>query len=258
MPDRIQETLLILRNDTDRTALPDSASVRRRGDRRTRNQGIGSAFVLVALVAGIAGITASQGGNDRADAPPANPTVSTTQQPLLDVATDPFLQESDVTGIGPYDLLRSPADADAQPSQMQCMPRPTGLGAEQAVGQLFSSDLDGMFTQYVLRFDTAEAAATASAGLRDTFAGCPEGDPAEATVADREPAALSAVTFRASRLTTPTADAGIGYYELGVARDANIVVVLQWSSMGDPTGDATDTWVWTADRLQAALDRATG
>ena len=40
--DRVADTLTALRADTDRLALPDSGSVRRRGEQRTRNQVVGS------------------------------------------------------------------------------------------------------------------------------------------------------------------------------------------------------------------------
>ena len=78
----------------------------------------------------------------------------------------------------------------------------------------------------------------------------------EVTTQDRGPAPLSGTAFRASRLSTPTADAGIGYYELGVAREANVLVVLQLNAMGNPAGEGPEDWVWTAETLQTALDRA--
>jgi hypothetical protein len=136
------------------------------------------------------------------------------------------------------------------------MPRPTTLGAEETQGAIFYSDLDPTFSEHVLRFATAEEAAAAATGLRDAFAACPQGDPAEVTTDDRVPGALSPTAFHASRLSTPTADAGIGYYELGVAREGNVLVVLQLNAMGNPAGDGPDDWVWTADRLRTALDRA--
>jgi hypothetical protein len=40
-----------------------------------------------------------------------------------------------------------------------------------------------------------------------------------------------------------------------VVREANVLVILQWSSMGQPTGV---DWVWDADRMTAALARAAG
>ena len=70
----------------------------------------------------------------------------------------------------------------------------------------------------------------------DRFASCPQGDPAEVTTEDRpDDGSLGRVAdgaYRFSRLSTPTANAGIGYYELGVVREGNVVVALEWSSMG--------------------------
>ena len=48
------------------------------------------------------------------------------------------------------------------------------------------------------------------------------------------------------------------YYELGTAQEDNVLVVLQWTSNGNPMGNDSTEWVWTADRLQTALDRAVG
>jgi hypothetical protein len=93
------------------------------------------------------------------------------------------------------------------------------------------------------------------------LAGCPAGDPAEATVEDRGEQRVDGVgdeAYHASRLTTPTADAGIHYYELAIARTGNLVVTLEWTGMGNPAGDGPDDWVWTAERLRTALDRAVG
>ena len=135
------------------------------------------------------------------------------------------------------------------------------LGATETFGTLFYSDLDATFTEHVLRFDDGAAAADAVTALSSAFAACDEGRPrrgdGRATAGPRGPMAADGVseTLHASRLTTPTADAGISYYELGVARSANIVVVLEWSSMGQPGEDRT-AWVWSAERLQTALDRA--
>jgi hypothetical protein len=79
-------------------------------------------------------------------------------------------------------------------------------------------------------------------------------------VADRGSARVSggegiSEALHASRLTTPTADAGIAYYELGDLRSVNVGVVLEWSSMGKP--DGTGSWVWSTERLDLAASRAT-
>jgi len=252
--DRVADTLTALRNDTDRLALPDSGSVRRRGEQRTRNQVVAGALAAAVLAVGAVGLVGGLGGDERRTAPPAE-SPTPTAEATHPLAADPFFTDGEVQlDSGP--MQRSPESPDEQPKPLRCMPRPTALGAEEARGAIFYSDLDPTFYEHVLRFATAEEAAAAATGLRETFAACPEGDPAEVTSDDRLPAALSPTAFHASRLSTPTADAGIGYYELGVAREANVLVVLQLNAMGNPAGDGPDDWVWTADRLQTALDRA--
>ncbi|MBA3232660.1 MAG: hypothetical protein H0T17_01735 [Propionibacteriales bacterium] len=64
----------------------------------------------------------------------------------------------------------------------------------------------------------------------------------------------SPTALRASRLTTPKADADISYYELAAARIGNVVVVLEWSSMGKP--ETPGGWVWYAETLDVAAHRA--
>jgi hypothetical protein len=61
---------------------------------------------------------------------------------------------------------------------------------------------------------------------------------------------------QAARLTTPTASAGLAYYELGIARSSNIVVVLEWSSMGKPVKNKK-VWVLSGELLDVAAHRAT-
>ena len=253
--DRVADTLTALRADTHRIALPDSGTVRRRGEQRTRNQVVAGALAAVLLAAGAVGLIGGLNGDERRTAPPASP--SPTAEATLALATDPFFADGDVE-LYSEPVKRSPESPDEQPKPLRCMPRLAELGAEQTMGAIFYTDLDPTFSEHVLRFTTAEQATAAAADLRDTFAACPEGDPAEVTTEDRLPAPLSETAFRASRLSTPTADAGIGYYELGVARDANVLVVLQLNAMGNPAGEGADDWVWTGETLQTALDRATG
>ena len=251
--DRVADTLTALRADTDRLALPDSGSVRRRGEQRTRNQVVAGALAAVVLAAGAIGVMGGLGGDERRTAPPASPSPST--EVTHAIAADPFFADGDVE-LYSEPVKRSPESPDGQPKPLRCMPRPAELGAEETQGALFYTDLDPTFSEHVLRFATAEQATAAAADLRDAFDACPEGDPAEVTTDDRLPAELSETAFRASRLSTPTADAGIGYYELGVARAANVLVVLQLNAMGNPAGEGADDWVWTGETLQTALDRA--
>src|SRR5512134_3288710 len=161
MPDRIEETLSALRVDIDRVGLPDSGSIRRRGDQRTRHQVIGTTLAALAVVAGAIGVTANLAGDDRSlQGPPAEqPSVSTTQQPLLTLADDPLLRPDDIGTIGVYegwDLNASPDAADQMLSL--CVSKPSDLGGTDTVSGLYYNVLDGTFTEHVLRFPDAAAA----------------------------------------------------------------------------------------------------
>lgn len=262
MPDRIEETLSALRVDIDRVGLPDSGSIRRRGDQRTRHQVIGTTLAALAVVAGAIGVTANLTGDDRSlQGPPAEqPSVSTTQQPLLTLADDPLLRPDDIGTIGVYEgWKRSPEAVSESLRPLRCVTSPTTWGAQRTEGAQYYQDLDAMVVEHVLRFpDVASAEAGLQLGLSQ-YAACGTGDPAQETVAQRPQEAVPGAgddAYRASRLVTPKADAGIAYYELAVARTNNVVAVLEWTSMGNPYGDDSADWVWTADRLQTALDRA--
>lgn len=261
MTDRLEETLRTLQLDVDRVGLADSASVRDRGDRRTRHQVVGSALATVALVAAAVGVTGTLTADREAvEGPPANPTVSTTQEPVLSLAAQPLLRDGDLTGIEPYGAFQ---DSGEQPSYqlLQCIDVPALAGdAKRMSTVLFEPDIgEPTVHEHALQFESARAAERFVVGLVDRFDSCPQGDPAEVTTEDRpDDGSLGPVAdgaYRFSRLSTPTANAGIGYYELGTVRESNLVVVLEWSSMGLP--DGVD-WVWTEQRLQTAIDRAAG
>jgi len=61
---------------------------------------------------------------------------------------------------------------------------------------------------------------------------------------------------RHSRYFYPEVASEPNYYEVATAHRGNVVVVLEWQGSGNPIGDGTEDWVWDADRLQTALDRA--
>jgi hypothetical protein len=256
--DPITLTLDTLRSDVERNPLADSQTVRRRGDRRTRNQALAGAVVVVALVVGVAGLSGGVGGDSRRTAPPASPTPEPTQT-TRSLAPDPFLQPTDIATVGPYKGLQPNPDASAADQQLStCVPRLSTLGARVTKGRFYFSDLDATATEHVLRFASAEEATGAVATLEDAFATCPEGDPAEVVVEDRPPVPVAGVSgadtaLQASRTGTPVQASEVSYFELGVAREANVVVVLQWHSMGQPPGV---DWVWDANRMASALDRA--
>jgi len=258
MSDRLHDTLSALRTDVDHMPLADSSAVRARGTQRTRRQAVGTSLAVVALVAGAVGISGALTGTNKAtDLPADRTTTTTTAERKLALATDPYLRGEDLAGIGPYEALQRNGEAPSQ-QLMQCLDV-VDLGQEgKRTGMVFfDPDLgDVTLNENLFDFPDAAAAKAFVADVSSTFATCDKGDPAEVTTTDRGPETVGDQgAMRASRLSTPTADAGIGYYELGVIQDANIVVVLEWSSMGNPE-DAG--WVWDADRLQTALDRAVG
>jgi hypothetical protein len=262
--DKLTLTLDTLRSDVERTPLADSTTVRRRGDQRTRRQAVGGAVAVVALVAGIAGVLGGAGGLDKADGQvPAtqNPTASTeVEQPLTLAANPLFPADSPMLTVGQTTFTQSPDAPDVTQTKLQCMPDPVTLGATPTKAGFFYSDVEGAFTEHVLQFATSNQAVAAASSLTAAFAACPEGNAAEVTVDDRGPQAVGLDGFHASRTSTPTADAGIGYNEIGVARDQNVLVVLYFNGMGNPAEAENDTpassWVWSAERLQAALDAA--
>jgi hypothetical protein len=263
--DKLTLTLDTLRSDVERTPLADSMTVRRRGDQRTRRQAVGGAVAVVALVAGIAGVLGGAGGLNKADGQiPAtqNPTASTEVEKPLTLAANPlFPADSPMLTVGQTTFTQSPDAPDVTQTKLQCMPDPVTLGATPTKAGFFYSDVEGAFTEHVLQFDTSNQAVAAASSLSAAFEACPEGNAAEVTVDDRGPQAVGLDGFHASRTSTPTADAGIGYNEIGVARDQNVLVVLYFNGMGNPAEAENDTpassWVWNAERLQAALDAAT-
>lgn len=256
MSDRLHDTLSALRTDVDHMPLADSSAVRARGTQRTRRQAIGTSLAVVALVAGAVGISGTLTGDNKAENLPATRNTTTAEQ-QHNLAVAPFLAKGDLTGIGPYGSFQDSGQApDHQP--MLCIDV-AGLAptATKKSTVLFEPDIgDATVHEHVLRFPDEAAAKSFFSALQSAFKSCDPGDPAEATITDRGPLAVGTqgAAVRASRLTTPKADAGIGYYEVGAARNANVIVVLEWSSMGNPEGDSG--WVLTEQRLATALEKA--
>ena len=259
MVDRIEETLRTLSRDVEVVPLAPSGAVRRRGERRTRNQLLAVTAVVVALVAGVAGVAGGVPGRTTS-APPATdaPTVSTTQEPVLSLAADPLLRDGDLRDVGPFAAF---LNSRTEPTDrlLRCIDVEGGaaaVSAQRVSTVLVEPDIgEPTVHEHALRFPSAVTARIFVDQLSAAFASCDTGDPAEARVIDRGPYDVEG-GFTASRLTIPTADAGIGYYELGVSRRGNVVVVLEWMSLGNPHGDTAADWVWTTERLRTALDRA--
>jgi hypothetical protein len=260
--DRMASTLETLRRDVERTPLADSLTVRRRGDQRTRRQAVGGALAVVALVAGAAGIYGGLGGDDRATQIPATPSPSA--EPTVALATDPFLQPTDIGAVGPYtDFQRRPAQTpDASgvgdTPKMLCMGAASdwaAWGATTHSTEVFYGDLDASFYEHVLAYDSAAAAADGVADINREVAACQENSGGDSGLTNRAPDPLGETGIRASTTARPP-DSEVSYYEVAATRQANVVVVLEWSSMGNPGGDTSDTWVWTPANTAAALDRA--
>jgi len=155
----------------------------------------------------------------------------------------------------PADTARRSPEPVSESLRQRCIPSPLGAATARTESAQYYNELDGLIVEYAMQFPSTAAAERFTGELAAAFATCGKGDPAEATVVDTGPEPVAS-GFRAARATTPTADAGLSYYELGVNAKANIVVVLEWTSMGNPYGRDATTWVWTADRLRLALDRA--
>jgi hypothetical protein len=259
--DRVRDTLTALRVDAEGCGLSDPASVRRRGQARTRRQalaGVCAAVVVVAVV--ITGSSLLGGQADKHHTLPATHTPSPSA-PTLRLAADPLLRGSDMVVAGTqlsFQVSPDPVPEDQRP--LQCIPSPTTLGAAERKASLLFADPDGTVVEHVLRFADATTAADAVTELSVAFASCTKGKPSEVTVDDRGPVRANGVegvseTMNAARLTTPIADAGLAYYELGITRSSNVVVVLEWSSLGKPVADKK-AWVLSRELLDVAAHRA--
>ncbi|MCY7372751.1 MAG: hypothetical protein LH461_03510 [Spirochaetaceae bacterium] len=259
--DPVTLTLSALRSDVERTPLADSRGVRRRGDRRTRNQAVGGALAVVALVAGAAGILGGIDGDRRATEIPATPTPTPTQQ---SVAPEPFLLVEDLTGFGGYDQAGPFIDAGQEPDILpeQCATRPGGWEAAQIWSTRYYQDgSEAEIREYVLRFDDAGSAEQAALkwAYADLVAACPATvDPSEGTLTTRESVIVPGLdgAVQHSRYFVPELASEPNYYEVATAHRANVVVVLEWQGSGNPMLDAGEYWAWDAERLQTALDRA--
>jgi hypothetical protein len=258
--DKLTLTLDTLRSDVERTPLADSTTVRRRGDQRTRRQAVGGAVAVVALVAGVAGVLGGGGFNQADTQIPSTqgPTASTEVEKPLSLAADPLLGPSDLGTVGEYESWQANRDQAAEDQQKhQCVPSPSTLGGTETVAELLYSDLPASATEHVLRFADTDSAAAASDAIVRALVECKLGRASD-NVVQRDPKAVvvpdADSAFSVSREASPP-NSEVSYYELGITRKANVLVVLQWSSMGLPNGV---TQVWDQARLTSALSTALG
>lgn len=281
--DPMTATLEALRSDVERTPLADSLAVRRRGDQRTRRQAVGGALVVVAMVAGAVGyLTGGLTGDDEG-LPPATggPTASATVEPTYALADNPFMTAEDMSNLGEYQAAGSlvAAGQPETPGDPECTVRPDDwavTGAEVRGRRYFQGDpahpkagasSEASVLEYVVRFGSAERsratdlATSAALNARLTVGGgadCPEVDPSEGRIETRATEHIPGVegAWRHSRLFVPTQDSEPSYTEVASAHRGNIVIVLVWRAWGSTEADGA--WTFTAEAVQAALDRAVG
>ncbi len=263
MPERIEELLRSLAPDAERVALEDSASVRRRGDQRSRQQVLGGVLAGVAILVGVAGAGGLVGDRKAADIP-ADPTPSVTTSVTDDVAlsAEPFVRPADLAGLGGYDGIGPFIDADQEPvvTAPECRVRPAGWGATEVRATRFYQDgSEARVYEYVLRFADTAAARAAVDRVGSDLAGCVPVDPANGEVSMRPAGPVDGfpAARRVSRTFVPSVASEPSYIEAAAARRGLVLVVLDWSASANPA-ETTTGWVWTAGRLQSALDRATG
>ena len=253
--DRVADTLTALRADTDRLALPDSGSVRRRGEVRTRNQVVGSALAVAALAAGALGVAGSLSGSDRSiEGPPATrgPSVTAAPQPQGPVGTDVLLPADAVPPVPAQDFkvgetLDDVTAADAAERFLTvCRADITGGGdVGSAVARTYYTDLDATAWHWVARYATPAAAQQAVAQLG---AGCTAAEGVDVTpLADSAATPMPGVTdaFRAAQFS---ADPGSEFNGelVGVARRGTDVTVVGLRGMlreGDVDVADVDTWL---------------
>jgi hypothetical protein len=260
--DRVADTLTALRADTDRVALPDSGSVRRRGEQRTRNQVVAGALAAVVLAAGAIGVAGSLGGSDQSiQGPPGEGTATaqvteSAEQPVA-LAPQPLLEAGDLpTFAGATGWQVSPDEAAADQPFLQCLSSPSELGANQTEKRFFYTELAPTATEHVLAFPTASAAEQALARFRGDLEACAQQLATRATV-DQRPVQDTTSGFRYSQSSAP-AGSEVSYVEIQTARRSNVVVVLQWNGAVDEVSSDQGTWVWGDAALTRALDRAIG
>lgn len=259
MPDRIEETLSKLRVDVDRTALPDSRSVRRRGDRRTRNQVVGSAVGVAAVVAGLVGVGGDLVGTDRSVAPPATraPSVSTTPDsgpptldpPVTEVPQSVLLTADDL-GVGRL------AEDNVNAVGIETLTGGCLLGSDDLV--------DGAFAAYGANPDgkpvaalsvlTQESSADAARQLEDFRSGVIGLDACQARLAE-QPGQPDQTTVTAVDLTPAQSDQLVA---LGEGAWAYRVEAPQFTSVVLGLRTANASAVLSVDAQDFRVDQALG
>ena len=253
MSDRLHDTLTGLRTDVDRAALADSTAVRARGNQRTRRQAIGTSLAVVALVAGVIGVSGALTGTNEAEQLPADPTTSQTPAPDPTVETRPAIDTSlllaveDLPPLPPYEFAigetldpANTADAEERFLTVCGTPPNGGETPERALIRTFPSDLDASVWQWVAQYPTVEEADTAFNALANDAWSAEPGQTVTLLPLPAEAFGIRASAFSAEP------DSGFNGEIAGIVRQGDTVLVLGLRGMlrkGDVDLEAFDAAV---------------
>lgn len=186
------------------------------------------------------------------------------ERELLQLADDPFLADEDVAAVGSATgFFRSTLDpSETTAYQAPCLQDPLDAGADRVLPLGFSHDLDASLVEWVLQLPTVDSAAQVVAAHLNLPDVCGEvGEDREQTVGD--PVGLDvegaddAVAWTVEGV--PTADnagSSTSFAGIGIARVANLVVVVSFAAMDDPSGGDWPSVV--SGLLARAVDRSIG
>ncbi|MBB5786320.1 hypothetical protein [Jiangella mangrovi] len=204
------------------------------------------------------------------NAPTGDPTSDPTGDPtgdaepeVLSLADDPFLTDDDVAAVGTATgFFRSPESTETTAHQAPCLEDLTAVGADTVEVLGYIHDLDASLAEWALQLpdaDTAFRVVAAHTALPETCGEVGEdreqtvGDPVTLEVDGADDAIAWTVT---SEPTADNAGSSGSFSGVGIARVSNIVVVVSFGAMDDPSGG---DWPGVVTPLLAtALERAVG
>jgi len=263
MSDRLHDTLTSLRSDTDSAPLADSMAVRARGNQRTRRQAVGTSLAVVAVVAGVIGVSgALTGTNNKAENLPADPTTSQTPAPAPTDEARPAIDSGLL--LEPEDLPSVPAQtfsvgetiedatsADADERSLtacQELVNPRNTTPVRALLRTFPSDLDAYGFQWTAQYDNEAE----SQSVFNQLASSCTSNPDRTFLPVGPDGAEGPTGFRSTQFS---ADPGSEFNGdiLGVARRGEVIIVFDLRAMvkeGDIDLQAfDDTLLTAADRV---------
>ncbi|NED95030.1 hypothetical protein G1H11_06855 [Phytoactinopolyspora alkaliphila] len=264
--------------------LPGPRAARRRGTQRTRNQITGTVLAgsIVAAVGVFGLLPPLLPADDRQLGAQAGTTASTSPGPgghgyappaeasrvpsasVLELAPDPLLTNEDVNPVGDYGgfTMTSDAPPDAEWLAYRCLDDLLHVGADPFLAASWTHELESSLVQFVLRMpDTgqAERIITDHTIAPET---CRDAEP-ERIKEVRDPASLDVDGGEEGLVWTIDDEPGpsnpgssSSFSAVAMARAENVVVVVVFGAMDDPTHGAWDAYA--ARTLAHALDRALG